>query len=121
MAGRKASSPPAAEVCVCTLGGCPKRSEGLSLDMKKRKLKWFIYILQCSDKSLYTGATTDLSRRLNEHNRKKGGGYTQARLPVKMVYNESYNTKSKALKREARIKGWTRKNKLALINCGKTS
>ena len=89
-------------------------SEGPHTYMKK-KSKWHVYILECSDSSLYTGATTNLSRRLNEHNRRKGGGYTRAHLPVKMVYNESYNIRSKALTREAQIKSWTRKDKMALI------
>ena len=85
----------------------------------KKKPKWHVYILECSDRSLYTGVTTDLSRRLNEHNRKKGGGYTRAHLLVKMVYSESCKIKSRALKREAEIKSWPRKDKLSLIKLRK--
>ena len=77
---------------------------------------WYVYILQCSDRSLYTGITKDIARRVNEHNRKKGSAYVQAHLPAKIVHKELYKTKSRALKREAEIKNWTRKNKLKLIN-----
>jgi len=76
---------------------------------------WYIYILQCADNTLYTGTTTDPLRRVKEHNRKKGGACTRARLPVKLAYKESFETQSSALKREAQIKRWTRKKKLALI------
>ena len=76
---------------------------------------WYVYILECVDNTLYTGITTDIDRRLKEHNRKKGGACTRSRLPVKLAYRESGQTKSQALKREAEIKSWARKEKLALI------
>ena len=76
---------------------------------------WFIYILSCADSALYTGVTTDISRREKEHNLKKGGACTRARLPVRLVYKESYETRSEALKREAQIKRLTRAKKLELI------
>ena len=76
---------------------------------------WHVYILKCNDGSFYTGSTTDTSRRLEEHNNKKGGSYTRVRLPVKMVYTEEYPDRSKAQKREAQIKGWTREQKMELI------
>jgi len=78
-------------------------------------MNWHIYIIECSDKSLYTGVTSDLKRRLREHNSGKGGRYTKSRTPVTLVYSETYKTKSKALKREIQIKGWTKKKKKALI------
>ena len=77
---------------------------------------WHIYILRCNDGTLYTGTTTDINRRLKEHNTRKGGAYTRARLPVKLVYKERCRTRSKALKREAQIKSLTRAKKLALIS-----
>ena len=83
--------------------------------MKKRKAKWFVYILKCSDKSLYTGMTNDIPHRLKEHNCKKGSAYVRSRLPAKLVYKEPCKTKSKALKREAEIKSWTREQKIKLI------
>ena len=77
---------------------------------------WHVYRIQCSDDSLYTGTTTDISRRVNEHNCSKGGNYTRIRNPVKLVYQENHPNRSEALKREAQIKRWTKQKKLALIN-----
>ena len=76
---------------------------------------WHIYIIQCSDGSLYTGSTTDVSRRVKAHNEKSGGSYTRTHAPVKLVYQEPCPDQSTALKREAQIKRWTKKKKLALI------
>jgi len=77
---------------------------------------WYVYILECADGSLYTGSTTDIDRRVKEHNAKKGGGCTRGRLPVKLVYKEPCPNCSEAQKREAQIKGWSRQKKLALIS-----
>ena len=77
---------------------------------------WYVYIIQCSDGSLYTGATTDVSRRVKAHNEKSGGSYTRTRTPVKLVYQEPAPSQSEALKREAQIKRWSKQKKLALIN-----
>ncbi len=77
---------------------------------------WHIYILRCADGILYTGSTTDIPRRVKEHNRKKGGGCTRGRLPVKLVYKENHPNRSEAQKREAQIKTWSRQKKLALIS-----
>ena len=76
---------------------------------------WHVYILRCKDSTLYTGVTTDISRRIKEHNRKKGGAYTRCRLPVKLVYKEKHPTQSAALKRESEIKGWAKERKLELV------
>ena len=76
---------------------------------------WYIYIIECNDNTLYTGITTDMQRRIKEHNNKKGGSYTRTRLPVSLVYNETCSTRSAALKREAQIKRWSKQKKLALI------
>jgi putative endonuclease len=73
-------------------------------------------MLKCSDGKLYTGSTTDVDRRVKEHNRKKGGRFTRGRLPVKLAYKEPCQTRSEAQKREAQIKKWSRKKKLTLIN-----
>ena len=78
-------------------------------------MPWFLYIIQCRDKTLYTGITTDISRRLNEHNAKKGAFYTKNKTPVKLVYFEPMTGQSHALKREAAIKRLTRQQKLELI------
>ncbi|RLC35382.1 MAG: GIY-YIG nuclease family protein [Candidatus Nealsonbacteria bacterium] len=76
---------------------------------------WFFYIIQCSDQTLYTGITTDIPRRLKEHNAKKGAFYTQNKTPVKLVYQEEMFNQSQARKREAQIKHLTRKEKLKFI------
>ncbi len=76
---------------------------------------YYVYILRCGDGSLYTGITTDVSRRVAVHNAGKGAKYTRSRLPVTLVYQESQPDKSAALKRELEIKGFTRAQKLRLI------
>lgn len=75
----------------------------------------YVYILECVDKSLYTGWTNNLDKRVKTHSEGKGGKYTRARLPVKLVYFEEYDDKILAQKREYRIKQLTRKQKLKLI------
>lgn len=76
----------------------------------------YIYILECNDNTLYTGYTTDLDRRLYEHNYTDlGAKYTRPRRPVKLVYNETYDTRSEAMRREYQIKQLSRLDKLKLI------
>jgi len=78
--------------------------------------QWFVYILCCHDNSLYTGITTDLERRLTEHNEtNKGARYTRARRPVKLVYSEPAPDRSAASKREAQLKSLPIHQKRALI------
>jgi putative endonuclease len=80
--------------------------------------KWFVYILRCSDDSLYTGITTELDRRVAEHNDKHknlGARYTRARQPVTLIYHETFESRSLASKREAGIKRLTRRQKQLLI------
>ncbi|MFY9284010.1 MAG: GIY-YIG nuclease family protein [Miniphocaeibacter sp.] len=76
----------------------------------------YVYILECKDGSLYTGWTTDLNKRLETHNKGLGAKYTRGRIPVKLVYYESFNNKGDALKREIKIKKLTRNKKLELIS-----
>ncbi len=78
-------------------------------------MAWTVYILRCSDGTLYTGMTDDMEKRLKTHNAGKGAKYTRARLPVEVAYTESCADKSAALKRELAIKKLTRKQKLQLI------
>ncbi|MBF9297405.1 MULTISPECIES: GIY-YIG nuclease family protein [Mammaliicoccus] len=78
----------------------------------------YTYILECKDQTLYTGYTTDLDRRLKVHNEGKGAKYTKVRRPVKLVYHETFDNKSEALKREYALKQLSRKQKLALIKEG---
>jgi putative endonuclease len=79
-------------------------------------MKYYVYILQCSDHTLYTGYTNNLKRRLKEHNESRGRHYTSGRGPVKLIYSEEFQTQREAMRRELKIKSWTREKKLALIN-----
>ena len=76
---------------------------------------YFVYLVECADKSIYTGITTDLKRRFGEHENKKGGNYTSAHKVKKILYTEEHPTRSSASKREAEIKGWKKEKKLELI------
>ena len=76
---------------------------------------WQVYILRCSDNTLYTGITNDLEKRLQTHNEKRGARYTRTRLPVTLVYREEASSRSQAGRREAVIKKLTRSQKLKLI------
>ena len=82
---------------------------------------YYLYILKCSDGSLYTGITTDVERRLKEHKEGKGGHYTRARKVLRVVYTEEYPDRSTASKREAEIKKWDKNKKNDLIKLGKTA
>lgn len=77
--------------------------------------EWYLYILRCRDKSLYTGITTNIKRRLAMHANGRGSRIVRSKLPVKLVYKEKHKTQSQALKREIEIKQWPRKRKLALL------
>ena len=77
---------------------------------------YYLYILECADKTLYTGITTDLKRRIVEHGGSKlGSKYTSARRPVKLVYSQKFKDRSAASKEEARIKKMKKSEKLKLI------
>ena len=77
---------------------------------------YYLYILLCADKTLYTGITTDLKRRVVEHNSSKlGAKYTSSRRPVKIVFSKKFRNRSNASKEEARIKQLRRVKKLELI------
>ena len=82
---------------------------------EKNSSGW-IYILKCSDDSFYVGSTNDLLKRMNEHIRGVFKGYTSKRLPIELVFSQSYDDMKDALKMEKQIKGWTRKKKEALIS-----
>jgi len=79
------------------------------------KEKWHVYILECRDGSFYTGITTDIERRIKEHNNSPlGARYTRSRRPVKLHYHENVDNRSEALKRELQIKKLSSKNKRSL-------
>lgn len=75
----------------------------------------YVYILQCHDGTLYTGWTTDLEARFAAHNEGSGAKYTKGRRPVTLLYSETFESKSEALKREIAIKKLSRAEKLKLI------
>lgn len=79
---------------------------------------YYVYILQCADNTYYTGITTDIERRLKEHNGKVKGGakYTRVRTPVKFVYSEQHPNRSSATKREYEIKQLSREEKRIMID-----
>ena len=77
---------------------------------------YYIYILLCSNNSLYTGYSDDPQKRFLEHKNGKGAKYTKSHKPLKIIYTEKFKTKSEALKREAEIKSWSRAKKIKTLN-----
>lgn len=87
--------------------------------MARPRPGWWVYLVRCRDGSLYTGATSDLGRRLRLHAAGKGARYTRSRLPVTLVHQERVAGRSAALRREAAIKRLGRAGKLALVSTRK--
>ena len=81
-------------------------------------MAWYVYMLRCGDGSLYTGSTTDVERRLREHQEGTGARYTRSRPPVTLAYAEEAPDRSAAQRREAAIKKLPRVQKLKLIGKG---
>lgn len=77
---------------------------------------WHVYMILCSDNSLYTGITTDIERRFIQHAEGRGARYFRGRQPLKVVYLEHDHSRSSAARREARIKAMTREEKILLVN-----
>jgi putative endonuclease len=75
----------------------------------------FMYILECSDRSLYVGSTLDLEMRLAQHADGEGAQYTSHRLPVRLLYFEAYDSIVDAYLREKQVQGWSRAKRLALV------
>ncbi len=80
-------------------------------------MRWNLYLVRCTDDSLYCGVTNDLALRLRQHNGEVAGGakYTRARRPVRLVHQESFDTQGAALRREYQLKRMPRAKKLALV------
>ncbi|OGM21916.1 hypothetical protein A2714_04625 [Candidatus Woesebacteria bacterium RIFCSPHIGHO2_01_FULL_38_9] len=79
-------------------------------------MKYFVYIVRCSDNSLYTGFTNNIEHRVWQHNNSKFGAKSiKGKRPVNLVYSETYETLGEALRREREIKGWRREKKQELI------
>ncbi|MFH1256624.1 MAG: GIY-YIG nuclease family protein [Candidatus Diapherotrites archaeon] len=82
-------------------------------------MPYFVYLLECGGGSFYCGYTSDLTARVKEHSNGRGGKYTRSHRPVKLVYSEKMETRSKAMQREREIKKFSRKEKENLIEKGK--
>lgn len=78
--------------------------------------KWYLYIVQCKDGTYYTGISTDIKRRIKEHNNKKGAKALYGKLPVVLVHKEEFINQIEAAKREREIKGWNHVQKASFIN-----
>lgn len=84
------------------------------------EIMYHLYILKCADETFYTGITTDLDRRMNEHNASDAGAkYTRGRRPVRLVFSRTFEDRSAASREEARIKKLSRTEKLGLISNNK--
>jgi len=83
-------------------------------------MPYYVYIIECSNKALYTGITNNLERRFEQHKNGQGGHYTSYNPAKRIRYHEEYPTRSEAAKREAQIKRWSRTKKLALIKGDKS-
>jgi putative endonuclease len=79
-------------------------------------MKWFLYMLQCADGTIYTGITTDVEARIRVHNSGKGAKYTRGRTPVSLLAEFEFSDKPSALKAEYKIKQLSRNEKLKLIS-----
>ena len=89
--------------------------------MKTNNGSWFVYVVQCSDNTLYTGVTTDVNRRVHEHNTSsRGAKYTKSRRPVKLTYSINFENRSLAQRAESRFKKLTRRQKEEVVKGIKT-
>lgn len=85
------------------------------MENNKKPDHGYVYIVRCSDDTLYTGIAKDIDNRINQHNKGRGARYTKTRLPVELVYSEKLPAYTDAMKREREIKKFTRARKLKLI------
>jgi predicted GIY-YIG superfamily endonuclease len=81
----------------------------------RRRVSWYVYILRCSDGSLYVGETSSIEGRLQKHNDGSASGFTRSRRPVTLLLIETYANRTNARVRERQLKRWTRAKKLALV------
>ena len=78
-------------------------------------MKGYVYIIRCSDERIYTGSTTDIEKRIQEHLSGEGANFTKKRLPVELIYLEEFSRIDEAFKREKQIQRWSREKKEALV------
>lgn len=93
-----------------------KGMDSLTHQARTTPLPWYVYILECRDRSFYVGVTPDLAEREKKHNAGKASRYTRTRRPVRLLFAEKHPDKSSALKREIEIKSWRRRKKIALLH-----
>lgn len=93
----------------------PLSQKKISEKLINKKVNWLVYIILCSDDSLYTGITTDLKKRFKQHQNKKGAKYFYGREPLEIVFTEEGHNRSTASQREYEIKHYTRQAKKELI------
>ncbi len=89
--------------------------------MTKPAQNWYVYMIYCSDHSIYTGITTNLQRRFTQHASQRGAKYFRGRKPLQILYHEQYNNRSCASKREWALKKLSRQQKLRLIGANRES
>jgi len=82
----------------------------------KKKEKWFLYLVRCSDESIYTGITKNVDARIEKHNQGRGAKFTASRRPVALMYQEKHKNRVSAMKREIEIKRWSKNKKENLSN-----
>lgn len=95
-------------------------AEKTSLPAEGKPDTWFLYLLECADGTYYTGITKDLDHRLKMHASGKASRYTRVRRPVKVLYSEMCDGRTRALVRECEVKAYPRKKKEALVQSGKS-
>ena len=103
---------------VGTIRSIPSTGTTRSLDVAKlfaMNNEYYFYLLRCSDDSLYAGISIDLEQRVEVHQNGNGAKYTRSRLPVTLVYHEHHRSKGDALRREAKVKKWTKQRKERLV------
>ena len=83
--------------------------------------EWFVYIVECKDKTFYIGTTNDVEKRVAKHNSGKGAKYTRGRTPVKLKYTQAFENRSEACKHEYKLKRLTREEKVALFRSNPSS
>ena len=88
----------------------------ITTDLEHHMKNWAVYILRCSDGTLYTGITNNLDKRIESHSSGQGSKYTRSRLPVDLIYHEQAENRSEATRRELEIKGLSRGDKMKIIN-----
>ncbi len=95
---------------------CPERVEGPVPKQYRDSMLWFVYILKCSNGSVYVGSTSNLSERFDRHRSGDGAAHTAKCPPERVIWSEEYSSLNAAVTRERQLKGWSRAKKLALAN-----